>query len=143
VLPHRWSGLDLCAPDPRPRGHARPVRGLGRALRRSLDGALRRSVRCSLRGGDIVQVSASGVQFEQQAIAAPANTVFTIHFDNKDASTLHNVEIKDGSGMTMFKGALVNGPAQADYQVPALPAGAYTFNCTVHPNMTGTLTVGP
>jgi plastocyanin len=94
-------------------------------------------------GGDIVQVSASGVQFEQQAITAPANTVFTIHFDNKDASTLHNVEIKDGSGMTMFKGALVNGPAQADYQVPALPAGAYTFNCTVHPNMTGTLTVGP
>jgi len=25
--------------------------------------------------------------------------------------------------------------------VPALPAGTYTFACSVHPNMTGTLTV--
>jgi plastocyanin len=27
------------------------------------------------------------------------------------------------------------------YDVPALPAGTYTFICIVHPNMTGTLTV--
>jgi plastocyanin len=27
------------------------------------------------------------------------------------------------------------------YQVPALPAGTYGFVCSVHPNMTGTLTV--
>jgi plastocyanin len=25
--------------------------------------------------------------------------------------------------------------------VPALPAGTYSFVCSVHPNMTGTLTV--
>ena len=93
--------------------------------------------------GTVVQVSAFNIAFEQTAITAPANTPFTIHFDNKDASTLHNVEIKDGSSMTMFKGDLVTGPAAADYQVPALAAGAYTFNCTVHPSMTGTLTVGP
>lgn len=93
--------------------------------------------------GGTVQVSALGVQFEQQAITAPANTAFTIHFDNKDGSVPHNVEIKDASNMEMFKGDTVTGPAQVDYQVPALAAGAYTFNCTVHPAMTGTLTVGP
>ena len=27
------------------------------------------------------------------------------------------------------------------YDVPALPAGAYTFVCTVHPTMTGTATL--
>ena len=28
---------------------------------------------------------------------------------------------------------------QATYDVSALPAGPYTFVCSVHPNMTGTL----
>jgi plastocyanin len=93
--------------------------------------------------GSVVQVSAVGVAFEQAALTAPANTPFTIHFNNKDAGIPHNIEIKDAASMTMFKGDIVNGPAEKDYAVPALPAGAYTFNCTVHPNMTGTLTVGP
>jgi plastocyanin len=91
----------------------------------------------------VVQVSAVGVAFEQAALTAPANTPFTIHFNNKDAGIPHNIEIKDASSMTMFKGDIVNGPAEKDYAVPALPAGTYSFNCTVHPNMTGTLTVGP
>ena len=42
----------------------------------------------------------------------------------------------------MFKGDIVTGPTTVTYDVPALPAGTYTFTCTVHPNMTGTLTVG-
>jgi len=91
----------------------------------------------------VLQVSAINVTFEQAALTAPANAAFTIHFNNKDASIQHNVEIKDASGMTMFRGDLLTGAAETDYAVPALPAGAYTFNCTVHPNMTGTLTVGP
>jgi plastocyanin len=94
-------------------------------------------------GASTVQVSALNVTFEQQAISAPANAAFTIHFDNKDAGIQHNVEIRDASNMSMYKGEFVTGPAQADYAVPPLPAGAYTFNCTIHPNMTGPLTVGP
>jgi plastocyanin len=41
----------------------------------------------------------------------------------------------------VFKGAIFPGPAQQTYDVPALKAGSYGFVCTVHPNMTGTLTV--
>ncbi len=54
----------------------------------------------------------------------------------------HNVAIKDPSGTEVFKGDIITGPAQADYQVPALPPGTYQFVCSVHPNMTGTLKVG-
>jgi hypothetical protein len=71
----------------------------------------------------------------------PADTAFVIAFDNEDAGTPHNVAIHDPSGAEAFKGDIFNGVETRDYQVPALPAGAYTFACSVHPNMTGTLTV--
>ncbi len=93
-------------------------------------------------GGSAVQISAMNVAFEQQSVTAPAGAAFTIHFDNKDAGQPHNIDIKDASGASVFKGDLVTGPAAADYQVPALTAGSYTFVCDVHPNMTGTLTAG-
>jgi plastocyanin len=94
-------------------------------------------------GGDAtVQLTAHGIAFEQATISAPADTAFTIHFDNQDLSTPHNVAIVDASGQQVFLGNTITGPAQADYQVPALPAGTYTFKCTIHPAMTGTLTVG-
>jgi plastocyanin len=65
----------------------------------------------------------------------------TIQFKNDDPGVPHNVEIKDGSGAEVFKGEIITGPAEASYAVPPLKAGSYTFACTVHPNMTGTLTV--
>jgi plastocyanin len=92
--------------------------------------------------GGPVEISAQGVQFEQKDVAAPAGAAFTIHFDNKDAGQPHNVDIKDASGASVFKGAIVTGPTATDYQVPALTAGTYTFVCDVHSNMTGTLTAG-
>ncbi len=92
--------------------------------------------------GTVVQVSALNIAYEQSQISAPAGTAFTIHFDNKDPGVPHNVAIKDASGAEVFKGDIITGPAQADYQVPALQPGTYTFTCSVHPSMTGTLTVG-
>jgi plastocyanin len=82
------------------------------------------------------------IQFEQTELSAPADAPFVIRFDNKDAGTPHNVEIKDASGQSVFKGEIFNGAAIKDYAVPALAAGTYQFVCTVHPNMIGTLTVG-
>jgi plastocyanin len=93
--------------------------------------------------GQVVDITAQNIDFTTKNVTAPANTPFTIHFDNQDASVPHNVVIKDASGMAMFTGDLVTGVAQKDYSVPALAAGTYTFVCQVHPNMTGTLTVGP
>jgi plastocyanin len=90
----------------------------------------------------VVQLAALNIQWEQKELSAPADTEFVIHFNNKDASVPHDVVIKDAGGMTMFQGARVDGPAEVDYEVPPLPAGTYTFICSFHPNMVGTLTVG-
>ena len=92
-------------------------------------------------GVGTVQISANNIAFEQTTVSAPAGTAFVISFDNKEAQP-HNIQIKDASGNSLFKGDIVMGPKQVDYQVPALPAGTYTFVCDVHPNMTGTLTAG-
>lgn len=92
-------------------------------------------------GGTEVSISALNIAFEQAEVSAPANTPFTIKFENKEAVP-HNVDIKDGTGMDMFKGELFTGPGTTTYNVPALAAGDYTFVCIVHPNMTGKLKVG-
>lgn len=93
-------------------------------------------------GATTLGVSASTTSsFEQSTLEAPAGQPFAIAFDNEEAATPHDVAIKDPSGTIRFQGDIVTGPAQVTYVVPALPAGAYTFFCAVHPNMHGTLTI--
>ncbi len=92
--------------------------------------------------GPVVDIGAVNIEFSTDALSAPADTAFTIHFKNDDAAgVLHNVEIKDAAGASLFKGELIDGGQEINYAVPALAAGSYPFVCTVHPNMTGTLTV--
>jgi plastocyanin len=92
--------------------------------------------------GDVVQLAALNIQWEQKELSAPADTAFVIHFNNKDAGVPHDVVIKDAGGAVLFQGARADGPVEVDYQVPPLPAGTYTFVCSFHPNMVGTITVG-
>ncbi len=93
--------------------------------------------------GTVLQLSASGIAYDQTDLTAPANTPFEIAFTNNDAGIPHNVSIHEGSptGTEVFKGAIFTGVATQTYDVPALPAGTYSFVCSVHPNMVGTLTV--
>ena len=91
--------------------------------------------------GPVLEISAANVAFSTDALQAPAGTPFTIHFKNDDPNVPHNVEIKDAGGASLFKGDIITGPKEASYPVPALAAGSYPFICTVHPTMTGTLTV--
>jgi len=88
-----------------------------------------------------VKVVASGIAFTTPDITAPADKAFVIAFDNQDAGTPHNIQIKDSTGAVVFTGETFNGVATRQYQVPALKAGTYPFVCTIHPGMTGTLTV--
>ncbi len=88
-----------------------------------------------------VTIEAKGIAFTQTSWTGPAAKPFTIAFSNQDPGTPHNVEIKDSTGAVVFKGDIFSGVDTKIYQVPALPAGDYTFSCVVHPNMTGTATL--
>ena len=88
-----------------------------------------------------LDLAAQNIAYDQATLTAPAGETFYIQFTNNDAGTPHNVAINDASGQEQFKGEIFNGVATKEYQVPALTAGSYLFVCTVHPNMTGVLTV--
>jgi len=88
----------------------------------------------------VVTISAQNIAFTTPTVTAPAGAAFTLSFDNQDAGIPHDVQIKDASGAQVFKTDVFPGVAKRDYPVPALKAGTYAFACTVHPNMTGTLT---
>ncbi len=93
-------------------------------------------------GGPVVDIAAQGVKFDKPELTAPADSPFTIHFDNRDAGTNHDVDIIDGSGTKVFDGQDFPGPGVRDYGVSPLAAGEYRFDCSIHPDlMFGTLKV--
>jgi plastocyanin len=88
--------------------------------------------------GSALVVVAKDVAFSPTTLTIKADTPTEIVLDNQEAAP-HNIAIKDATGATVFKGAVV-ASKQVTNAVPALPAGSYTFWCEVHPEMTGTLT---
>lgn len=95
--------------------------------------------------GSVLKLTSVSVTegFDPAELTAPADTPLIIELDNTDTAAPHNVAIR--SAMPDGKdwiGLPIAGPGQqATYSVPALAAGSYTFYCSVHANMTGTLTV--
>jgi hypothetical protein len=90
---------------------------------------------------DIIAVNTA---FDPTCLVAPAAEPFVINFDNQDpvgSTGPHNVAIYTDSAATgsLFVGDLIDGPAQVEYEAPAIDAGEYFFRCDVHPTvMTGT-----
>jgi cytochrome c oxidase subunit II len=92
--------------------------------------------------GPVLNVVASGVKFDVAELEAPGDAPFTIHFDNQDAGTPHDIDILDGAGAKVFDGEDFSGVAVRDYAVQPLKPGSYHFECSIHPAlMNGTLTV--
>ena len=94
-------------------------------------------------GPDALSIEANGLAFSTTSLTAPADRPFQIVFDNQEAA-LHNVAIYRDP--TAAEEVLVeepfSGPAVVVYDVPALGSGTYFFRCDVHPDMSGSLTVG-
>ena len=90
-----------------------------------------------------IPITASGIKFDVPTLTAPAGKAFKITFDNKDAGTHHDVDFLDASGAKVYDMKDFAGPAVKTFDVPALKAGTYKFECSIHPGlMNGQLTVG-
>jgi hypothetical protein len=87
-------------------------------------------------------IVAQNIAFVTTEVAVPADRPFRLALENRDPGVDHNVRIKDAAGSLVFDGDLVKGVDTVVYEVPALAAGTYPFDCKVHPNMTGTITAG-
>ncbi len=88
-----------------------------------------------------LEQTAEQVQFNKRELEAKANQPFAIHLENKDDTIPHDLDITGADGKKVFDGEVFPGPEDRVYQVDPLEAGTYEFFCSVHPDMTGTLTV--
>ena len=130
--------LRACSPTPRPARRRRAARRRGGGG--TGGSAAPPSAAPSLPAADTT-ITAQNTAFVETSVTAPAAKPFTIAFDNRDDGQPHDVAIHDASRRRGVHGQdRVTGPTVVVYDVPALPAGTYSFVCSVHPNMTGTLT---
>jgi plastocyanin len=89
-----------------------------------------------------IALTASGIKFDQATLTAPADKPLKITLDNKDAGVNHDVDVLDAAGAKVFDMKDFTGPAVKTVDVPALKAGTYKFECSIHPaQMSGVLTV--
>lgn len=99
-------------------------------------------------GAAIVSAPVNSIEtgFDPAVLSVPADQEFTLTFNNDDTGIPHNVQIFDGTETTdpvlwaPADNETINGVASVDYEIPALAAGTYAFNCYVHPTMVGTIT---
>jgi cytochrome c oxidase subunit II len=95
-------------------------------------------------GGEVLELVADNIAYDKLELSAAADTPLTLRFDNRDDGVPHDVVIQDSNGQEKFRTDPLTGPDSGEFQVPALPAGEYTYFCSFHPGvpaMTGTLTV--
>jgi plastocyanin len=100
----------------------------------------------SEQGAGGVRILAQDTAFDADQIQLTPDAPTTLTFDNQDPAP-HNLSIYDdpqsASGDQLFTFAPFAGPAEQTFDVPAIPAGEYYFQCDVHPVMNGTVVVAP
>jgi plastocyanin len=99
---------------------------------------------CTQAVDGVVDITASGIEFDTGCIEVPAGEQFSIEFDNQDPDQ-HNVAIYPSAEERtdpLFRGEIFGGPDTVEYPpVDPLDAGEYYFQCDVHPEMNGTVVV--
>lgn len=99
--------------------------------------------------GPTVSITTTNVHYNQECVGAPAQTAFTIEFQNGRCSGCakaisgHNVSIYTSTvdREQVFRGKIIPTRTSIAYHVPPLEAGIYSFQCIVHGVMNGVLVV--
>lgn len=88
-----------------------------------------------------VRMTSVDMAFEESTLTVPAGESFTLALYNEDTMP-HNVAIytDEDRSEKLFEGVMVTDGVIV-YEVPALEPGEYFLDCSLHPNMTGTLVV--
>lgn len=81
----------------------------------------------------------SVLEFDTDQVVVPADTALQVTFENRQDGVPHDVDIRQGEAV-VFDGEVITGAAEIVYEVQPLAAGEYTFFCSIHAPMTGTLT---
>lgn len=96
-------------------------------------------------GATTLTLSAANIAYDTLELEVPADMPFAIQFANDDPPGVpHDVDIRETDNATVVQDqATTDGGTSTTYTYDPLPAGTYTFICSVHPipAMTGTLTV--
>ena len=100
------------------------------------------SVECTEPVDGVLTVTAESLVFDTACLALPAGEPVTLAFENLDTGP-HNVAIYTDSSKTtqLYVGEIIEGGESISYEIPALEAGTFYFDCTVHPGMKGTVIV--
>jgi plastocyanin len=90
-----------------------------------------------------VRIKARNFAFDVSRITVPAGSQVTVEFENEDNAP-HNVAFYTTPSLTttIYKGAIIDGPAKTTYvfTAPSTP-GTYFFHCDLHPSMKGEFVV--
>ena len=92
--------------------------------------------------GATATVEAVNIQFEPDTITLPAGQPLRIILDNQDAGVPHDVHVFQGD-TDVATSPVVTGPGQTEVRFGPLRADRYTFQCTIHPDMIGTVVITP
>lgn len=97
--------------------------------------------------GVTIELVAKDTKWSLSTINAPAGKIWHVHIDDQDPATCncdkYTFTVSSGPDFRqrIFTSPRFGAGAQT-FDIPALPAGTYTFACTTHPNtMTGVLIV--
>jgi hypothetical protein len=83
-------------------------------------------------GGTRLHIFTESIGFDKECLGAPADTAFTIEFQNTSLFE-HNIVIEDKKHHRYLNGKPVHNDTIA-YHVKPMPAGLYEFYCKFHPN---------
>lgn len=89
-------------------------------------------------GPTSLTIQVTNFQFAPSSVVVASGQTVTVHFVNHDSGLLHNVAF-DLSELQFTTPCA--GTCEADMSFTAPSPGQYSFNCSVHPFMSGTLIV--